>query len=329
MIHRAVLEKVDKRLAEKITRLLIKGGWDASHQTSYPICDVLVRAEGPVLQSLREILEQHVMRDENNIAIRLKDGFVLQKALPKNPDASSLDEMEGVEEVDEEERQAEIPKDLFDVVVGHAEVKKLFFMSLRAEKPVHILLVGPPATAKSVFLMELERLHGSRSALGGTSSKAGIVDFIIEHRPRYLLIDELEKMNTKDYSALLSLMDPGQVTRLKKGMTDAIKVKIWVFAAVNRDDTLPPELKSRFLPRYLREYSEQDFKKVVWAVLVKRERTDEDVAVNIADKVAAYSRDVRDAVKIARLYCSKDQHMSIDELVKLAFSQRKQELRLP
>jgi len=233
-------------------------------------------------------------------------------------------EMEQAEETEWEEGQIEIPKDLFDVLVGHDDVKKLFSMSLQAELPVNILLVGPPATAKSVFLMELNRLSRSRYALGGTSSKAGIVDFIIEHRPRYLLIDELEKMDMKDYSALLSIMETGVVTRLKKGMSEEIKIKTWVFAAVNRDDSLPPELKSRFLIRYLPEYSEQDFKKVVRAVLVKRERINEDIAADIAEKLARYSRDVRDGVKIARLY-GKGQHMSIDELVELAFGYRSRE----
>jgi Holliday junction DNA helicase RuvB len=325
MISRAVLQKVNISLAEKITRLLIKSGWDAGHQTSYPVCEVFVKAEEPITQSLHEILEHHVTRDENDIAIGLKDELVLKRMLPKNLAASSSDEIGRAEEGEEVERQAEIPEDLFDVVVGHDEVKELFFMSLRAEKPVHILLVGPPATAKSVFLTELERLRGSRTTLGGTSSKAGIVDFIIEHRPRYLLIDELEKMDKKDYSALLSLMDPGKVNRLKKGMTDEIEVKTWVFAAVNKDDNLPTELKSRFYTRYLSEYSEQEFKKVVGAVLVKREHVDEDIAANIADEVVAYSKDVRDAVKIARLYCSKDQHMTIDELVKLAFGYRRKQ----
>ena len=226
--------------------------------------------------------------------------------------------MESADDID-----VEIPEDLFDVVVGHDDLKRIFLSSLRAERPVHILLVGPPATAKSVFLTELEHLPESRYALGGTSSRAGIVDFIIKHRPRYLLIDELDKMNMNDYSALLSLMETGEVTRLKKRMTDAIRIKTWVFAAVNRDDKLPVELKSRFLPCYVREYSEREFKEVARNVLVKREHMCEDVATSIAEKVVTYSRDVRDAIRIARLYGSKDQRMSIDELVRLAFSYRR------
>jgi len=229
----------------------------------------------------------------------------------------------GMESIKEEDIPAEIPGDLFDVVVGHDDLKTMFLLSLRAEKPVHILLVGPPATAKSVFLAELEHLPQSHYALGGTSSKAGIVDFILQHRPRYLLLDELDKMSMNDYSALLSLMETGQVTRLKKRMTDAIRIKTWVFAAVNRDDRLPSELKSRFQSCYVRAYSEEEFKEVARNVLMKREQMNEDVAASIADRVANYSRDVRDAVRIARLYGGKEQDMSVDEIVQLAFSYRR------
>lgn len=218
-----------------------------------------------------------------------------------------------------EDEQVELPEDLFDIVVGHERLKKLFVMSLKAPQPVHILLVGPPATAKSIFLMELERLPRSRYALGGTSSKAGVVDFIIEQRPRYLILDELEKMDMKDFTALLSLMAEGVVTRLKKGMTEKVKVKTWVFGAVNRDDSLPVELKSRFLKQYLPEYSEQDYKKVVRAVLIKREQVDEKIAAEIAEKMVCYSRDVRDAIKIARLH-KADLSMTVDEIVELAFN---------
>lgn len=167
--------------------------------------------------------------------------------------------------------------------------------------------------------MDLERLPRSRYALGGTSTKAGVVDFIIEQRPRYLILDELEKMDMKDFAALLSLMAEGVVTRLKKGMTEKVKVKTWVFGAVNQDDSLPVELKSRFLRRYLSEYSEQDYKKVVRAVLTKREQVGERIAAEIAERMVSYSKDVRDAIKIARLH-KADQSMTVDEVVELAFN---------
>jgi MoxR-like ATPase len=113
-------------------------------------------------------------------------------------------------------------------------------------------------------------------------------------------------------------MADGVVTRLKKGMTEKVKVKTWVFAAVNREENLPPELKSRFLIRRLKEYSEQDYKEVVRAVLAKREHVAEAVAREIADRMASFSRDVRDAVKVARLYKGQ-QSMAVEQVIELAF----------
>ena len=44
---------------------------------------------------------------------------------------------------------------LFDDVIGFDDVKEIFQMSVGAYKPVHILLVGPPASAKSLFMSSL------------------------------------------------------------------------------------------------------------------------------------------------------------------------------
>lgn len=262
-------------------------------------------------------LEGIVARNKGDISVPLELAPLIREFLDE-----LAGETEHLNQVEEEE-EIKIPEDLFDVVVGHDEVKKLFRMSLSAERPVHILLVGPPATAKSVFLSELERLPRSRYALGGTSSRAGVVDFMIENRPRYLLIDELDKMDMRDYSALLSLMESGKISRLKKGMIEEIQVKTWVFAAANREDNLPSELKSRFLRRYLSAYSEEDFEKVVRAVLVKRERVNQEIANIIANKLPKYTKDVRDAVKIARLY-GKGQYMGVEELIHLVFGHTSQ-----
>ena len=42
--------------------------------------------------------------------------------------------------------------DLFDDIIGYEDVKELFKMAIRAERPVHLLLCGPPASAKSLFM---------------------------------------------------------------------------------------------------------------------------------------------------------------------------------
>jgi Holliday junction DNA helicase RuvB len=87
---------------------------------------------------------------------------------------------------------------LFDDIIGFEDVKGLFEMAIKAERPVHLLLCGPPASAKSLFMRSLTKLERSYYAVGSSSTKSEIFDYLFEYRPRYFIIDELEKMNKKD-----------------------------------------------------------------------------------------------------------------------------------
>jgi len=214
----------------------------------------------------------------------------------------------------EPERPPPLPPDLFEPIVGYEDVKQHLRRGLEAERPVHFLFIGPPSTAKTLFTMEIARLENARYALGSTSSKAGIAEFLLQNRPRYLIIDEIDKMNMVDYSILLSLMQTGVVTRLKKGMTEAVEMKTWVFGAANFDDRIPPELMSRFGKIYLHEYSREDFIRVAVNILSKRENTDPLLAQYIAEKLASSTRDVRDAIRLARLGRSREE---VDEALKI------------
>ena len=69
---------------------------------------------------------------------------------------------------------------LFDPIIGFDDIKEIFQLSINADKPVHILLVGPPASAKSVFMNCLTKLKQNFSS----STKSGIFDYQFEHRPR-------------------------------------------------------------------------------------------------------------------------------------------------
>jgi len=154
--------------------------------------------------------------------------------------------LENLKETEEGTEEREIPTDLFDFIIGHDEVKNRLFRSIHAEKPVHVLLVGPPATAKSMFLGELARLPFSRFALGGSTRKGGLEDYLLEFRPRYVVIDEIDKMDMRDMSVLLSLMETGTVARLKKRMRESEQMTTWVMGGANRDTGIWQELKSRF-----------------------------------------------------------------------------------
>ncbi|GAH91419.1 unnamed protein product [marine sediment metagenome] len=56
-----------------------------------------------------------------------------------------------------------LPEDIFDDIIGHPEVKDLLRACLLAEKVVHVLLAGPPALAKTLFLWDIERVAGERA----------------------------------------------------------------------------------------------------------------------------------------------------------------------
>lgn len=206
------------------------------------------------------------------------------------------------------------PDDLFSVVVGHQDVKNLLNLALAAPQPVHVLLVGPPATSKSLFLSELQRLPGAHLALGGAASRRGITDVLLETRCRYLLLDEVEKASGQDLNVLLRLMEHGELVVTKHRFQVKEKLNTWVFAAGNSVKLLAPELLSRFWVQHIRPYTQEEFRQVVELVLHQREGLDPERSAYIAHKLIGRTWDVRDAVRIGRMAQEPQQ---VDRLVKM------------
>ena len=200
-------------------------------------------------------------------------------------------------------QQLNTTESIFSDIVGHEDVKELLTACLLAEKPVHVLLAGPPALAKSLFLWDIERLAGERAIwlVGSATSKAGLWDVVAEKQPRIILIDELDKMNAADTAALLSLMEGGRLVRAKRGRELNMSNQLRVVAASNRLSTLSPELRSRFAIQKLTAYNRKDYLTVVKGVLVTRENLDDEQADEVARSLDGLSQDVRDAVRVARL----------------------------
>ncbi|ACZ61384.1 Holliday junction DNA helicase [Dehalococcoides mccartyi VS] len=193
--------------------------------------------------------------------------------------------------------------DLFTDIIGHDDVKELLKATLLAEKPVHIMLTGPPALAKTLFLWDIEQTFGEQAIwlVGSATSKAGLWDLVAEREPKILLIDEMDKMNAVDMAALLTLMEGGRLVRAKRGRELDINNPLKVVAASNRLEKLSPELRSRFAIRKLNPYSRSEFLTVVKGVLVRKENLSEEMAQDIASRLDGISQDVRDAIRVARL----------------------------
>jgi Holliday junction DNA helicase RuvB len=196
---------------------------------------------------------------------------------------------------------------LFESIVGYDDVKKLFQMSLSSDKPVHMLLVGPPASAKTLFMLECMKLERSYFTLGSHSTKSGMIDYLFEKRPRYLIVDEIEHMPMKDQTALLSLMETGIVSETKFQKTRNTQLKTWVFATSNGTDRMLTPLLSRFVVLHFKQYSFGSFQEVCTHILI-REGVPADVASAIADAVwtKLKSKDIRDCIKIGRMAKTKE-----------------------
>jgi holliday junction DNA helicase RuvB len=200
-----------------------------------------------------------------------------------------------------------ISDQLFNNIVGYNDVKKLFRMSLSSEKPVHVLLVGPPASAKTLFMLECIKLERSFFTLGSHSTKSGMIDYLFKDRPRYLIVDEIEHMPMKDQTALLSLMETGIIAETKYQKTRNTQMKTWVFATSNGTERMLTPLLSRFIVLHFKKYKYENFREIAVHILAQ-EGISSEIATACADAVwlKMKSKDIRDCIKIGRLSKMKE-----------------------
>jgi Holliday junction DNA helicase RuvB len=199
--------------------------------------------------------------------------------------------------------------ELFNEIYGLDDIKELFRRAISSDKPIHILLVGPPACAKSSFLQELSKLDGSYFAVGSNSTKSGMVDALFEMKPKFLIVDELEKMSVKDQTVLLSLMEGGVISETKHRKTRHTQMNTTVFGAANSIDSLLEPLLTRFSVLHLKPYGFEEFREITTRVLKEKEGTDPSTAALIADTVwnKMKSANIRDCLRIGRLVKSPDE----------------------
>ncbi len=196
---------------------------------------------------------------------------------------------------------------LFDNIIGYHDVKKLFYLSFESQKPIHILLVGPPASAKTLFMLGCMKLERSYFTLGTHSTKSGMVDYLFEKRPRYLIIDEIEHMPIKDQTVLLSLMETGIIAETKHMKTRNSQLKTWVFATTNKTEHMLTPLLSRFMVLHFKQYKFENFRDISIHML-GQEGITKDIANEVAELVwhKMRSKDIRDCIKISHLAKTKD-----------------------
>jgi MoxR-like ATPase len=194
--------------------------------------------------------------------------------------------------------------DIFADIQGYTDIKKEFNKALESTSPVGILLVGPPGCGKSEFLKQIRTAYGDKSIFidGSYGSKAGIFEALKQKKPKYVLLDEIDKLSKQDQLALLNLMESGRLTKTTRSETYDIKLGAWVIATANNKGDILEPLFDRFERYFLSEYTDEEFRAIA-AKRLKQEGIDnEELALYIANTVLRGLRrkSFRDCIRIAR-----------------------------
>jgi DNA polymerase III delta prime subunit len=114
------------------------------------------------------------------------------------------------------------------------------------EENYNLLLVGPPASSKTLFLMAIGGEYFDRS---NTTNR--ILDVLEEKRPKIICIDELDKMSRVWQNQLLNFMESGRIKVVQQKSYDFEIKGAKVFATCNELNRLSKPLQSRFRKLFL------------------------------------------------------------------------------
>jgi holliday junction DNA helicase RuvB len=213
---------------------------------------------------------------------------------------------------------------LFSQIEGLDDIKEMLLRALESSERAHTLLTGPPASAKSLFMLEIEKFMSSKVyfAEGSGTSRAGIQRFIAENpHKEIIIIDEIDKMRIKDQEGLLSMMERGEFTSTKVRNTQTVKANIVIFATSNSTERLSKPLLSRFTVFEIPEYTYEEFEGIALRLIKKLHPT---AVIQIASSVWKIgSRDIRDVLKIAKLCNPCDGEEDITRLISIHQKYRK------
>jgi hypothetical protein len=102
----------------------------------------------------------------------------------------------------------------FNNIQGYEDLKDIVRRALGAEDNYNLLLIGAPASAKTLFLLGiLEYRRGVY--FDGSNTTNRILDVLEEKRPKIICIDELDKMHrTREKHEILTIEPSSAASKL-------------------------------------------------------------------------------------------------------------------
>jgi len=201
-------------------------------------------------------------------------------------------------------------KPLFHSIIGYEEQKEILKRVLESEKPIHVLLLGSPATAKTLVLLELTKIPNS-IYLTPYITYSGLFSYL-DLEPKLILIDQLDNLKYPDvYRLLIDICEYGIATKTSYNEKIVKTIKTKIIASSNSVRRIPQALLSRFLILQFKKYSEEEFVNIS-KQLLKDYPLSEDVKDYIIEK-CKNSLDVRNVLKLANICKSRE---DVDKFMK-------------
>ncbi len=251
-------------------------------------------------------------------------------------DINEEDEKQILELSQDPEIFSKLANSIAPSIWGHDEIKKSLVLQLfggvqkdmtdgaKSRGDIHILMIGDPGVAKSVMLGFMANISPKgRYVVGKSASGAGLTATVV--RDEYLkgwsleagamvlankglvCIDELEKMDPQDRSAMHEAMEQQSVTISKANVQATLKAQTSVLAAANpkfgrfdpyqsvaQQIELPPTLINRFdIIFTLRDLPDRSNDERIAMHVLQQHRKESDISIiepPLFRKYVAYSK---------------------------------------
>jgi hypothetical protein len=140
---------------------------------------------------------------------------------------------------------------------------------------------------------------------GTTASGMGIIDYLFDHTDlKFLLIDEIDKLSKKDQKVLLNVMETGILSDVKAKSSKSARqtrMHLSIYATSNDTSNIVTPLLSRFIKLKLPEYDLVIFTEICQKLLSRKYDKDHETIQAIVRYVWEHTRDVREAIAIAKI----------------------------
>lgn len=193
---------------------------------------------------------------------------------------------------------------IFDDVVGYENVKFIMRRAMSSEDIVNILMIGPPGSAKTVFLMSINKLERSSYVSGDPTTGPGLMDKMFKEKPRFIAIDELDNMSKDDQQILADYTETGMLIESKgNNKQRGMRTNTKTFAAANNQDDILDDIQNRFIDLHFEPYTHDEFIEVCEHIITSNQDKRRKEARKIGEAVWEMDGfgNVRKALQTSRL----------------------------